>query len=180
MTIVSTTVGLTDTAEGTDYNNLRADVLQNHTHDGTDGTTVDHGDLTHPDSYAIVNEHEDVDGHIAAVKNVHGKQTTIGDEFIAGAVGGDFAIIPFTYSFLQSIGDSGEVETIDFSSIVTMASTDYFVFMSFSDEYSKVAWSIQSRTTTDFKLEIFIAHGGNDISVGHTCQVLIIGVPARP
>jgi len=179
MTIVSTNVGLTDTAEGTDYNNLRADLLDNHIHDGTDGPAVDHSDLIHPDSYSIVNEHEAVDSHIAAVKNEHGKETTTGDEFIAGAVGGDFTIVPFSAEFGHTVDSSGDYFEIDFSAIVTMANTDYRVFWSFLN-YDMLWAKLTSRTTTTFTLEIFTKKSDGNVSGTKTFHVLLVGVPARP
>jgi len=175
MTIVSTNVGLTDTAEGTDYNNLRADLLENHVHDGTSGPAVDHSDLIHPDSYSIINEHEAVDGHIAAIKNIHGKGTTVGDEFIPGIIGGDMTIMAFSGQTTQSIGDSGKTEWVDLPA--TMANDQYKVFV--LGHQVNCTYALTSRETTRVQFTITKPHGG-DLSSGSNFHVLVIGVPARP
>jgi len=88
MSIISRNIANTPT--DSDYNDLRADLLAGHIHDGTAGLRIKHTDLLFGSGYTIVNNHESIDEHISAASGEHGKLDGV---YLAGVTGGNFSVV---------------------------------------------------------------------------------------
>lgn len=186
--VISRNLASGETVEAVDHNRLRSDVVDSvsgHDHDGTNSKVVQHANLKFENGYSPSNVHKDIDDHISANSGVHGKSA---DEFIAGIVGGDMVMIPFTHNFYPETGEyisPGQwVNNYEITLPVTMANTDYFIFMdTWTDHGSGVhalEWYVNSKTTTSFTIQVGVySEGMYTVQSGKmNFAVLIIGVRA--
>lgn len=102
------------------YNNLRHDVLDGtngHNHNGVNGARVNHADLIHPGNYDPVNEHQQIDSHIASRWGVHGLKITPA-EHVLGVLGGGLTAYPIAYTFITHANAHQDGKVINFPSDV--------------------------------------------------------------
>lgn len=187
MPISSRNVAPSASATATDYNNLRADVLSNHDHDGTEGARVNHSDLTHPNSYSPSNTHQAIDTHMGASQNVH---TLAATEYVMGAWSGHHTVVAFKSTICYPGGGGltasipitgGRVVTIPLPT--TLANTNYFVAMSFGNAggggvHGMVVADVLSKTTSSFTVNLIAVAQGNDITSCYA-DVIVVGTPVR-
>ena len=103
MTLESGKVATGDTIQAADYNKLRNDLLDNHTHESGQGGTVDHKDLTETDDMSgMGHRHDDIDVHLLgsgpganSIDNPGGNQGVHGlaaSSYVAGALNNQWII----------------------------------------------------------------------------------------